>query len=129
MVCENKGGREGVLSLTLKTGLSSADAVYARVATRSAGSAMPRMTLIDRKGARGRKERSVQTPKAEKRIFNISLFIYNFATYAHLTNPLFPTPTRASLRGPRQTALTTVAMLFRSLLSPGNRITHHEFVV
>lgn len=51
--------------------------------------------------------------KAEKRLFNISLFIYNFATYAHLTNALFPTPTRASLRGQMQRVLATVAMLFR----------------
>jgi hypothetical protein len=57
------------------------------------------------------------------------LFIYNFATYAHLTNAHFPTPTRASLRGQMQTALATVARLFRSLLPPGNRITYHEFVV
>jgi hypothetical protein len=47
--------------------------------------------------------------KTEKRLFNISLFIYNFATYAHLTNACFPTPTRASLRGQMQTALATVA--------------------
>jgi hypothetical protein len=51
----------------LKTGLSSADAVYAKVAARRAGNAMlPRMAEIDRKG--GKKERSVQTPKDRKKV-------------------------------------------------------------
>jgi hypothetical protein len=48
-------------------GLSSADAVYAKVAARRAGSAMPRM--IDRKDQEGgKRERSVQTPKGRKKV-------------------------------------------------------------
>ncbi len=44
MVCENKEGKVGsVKSLTLRTGLSSADAVYAKAAATRAGSAMHRM--------------------------------------------------------------------------------------
>ena len=50
--------------------------------------------------------------KTEKRLFNIILFIYSFATYAQVTIPHFPTPTRASLRGQMQIALATVAMSF-----------------
>jgi hypothetical protein len=125
MVCENKGGREEVLSLTLKTGLSSADAVYAKVATRSAGSAMPRMTLIDRKGPRGRKERGVCRRQRQKGLFNISLFIYNFATYAHPFSHAYPSKSA----WPDAESASYGCNVISLASFPANRVTYHKFVV
>lgn len=52
----------------MKTGLSSADAVYAKVAATMTGSAMlPRMAEIDRKDEEGRKRGVCRDEKGEKR--------------------------------------------------------------
>jgi hypothetical protein len=54
--------KQGALSLTLKTGVSFADAVYAKVAARRAGSAMPR--IVEETGRERREESTAQ--KVEK---------------------------------------------------------------
>jgi len=76
----------------LKTGLSSADAVDAKVATRRAGSAMPRMAEIDRKDQEGgRRKRGEERVEVEgrKRRFNISLsLIYLFTVLPRMHMPI-----------------------------------------
>jgi hypothetical protein len=82
------------------------------------------MAEIDRKDqGGGKKERRVGTPNERKRLFNISLFIYNFATYAHLDSHAYPSKSAWPDAESANYGCNVI-----SLPLP-NRFTYHKFVV
>jgi hypothetical protein len=107
-----------VSSLTLWTGLSSADAVYAKVAARRAESAMLRMAEREEREKNGERKRQKKG----------DLIVSVYLQFCHVCHMSLPTPTRPSLRGQMQRAPAAVPTLFRSLSSV-NRISYHKFII